>query len=127
VTLIGIVPTGLYSRLGSPWWPGIVALFAAMTAGFFLAPDALLFLVGVVLPFAGAGVFGYRRQSYWWAVASVVAAWLVYAIVTTVKDGWDIGPAEDLLATVFFAFFLVGATLLGGVVGKHVASRSTSQ
>ena len=127
MTRIGIVPTGLYKQLGQPWWVGIVALFAAVTAGFFLVSDALLLLVGLVVPLAGGAVFGYRQRSFWWAVVAVVAAWIVFAVVRTVRDGWDVGPAQDVIAAVFLATFLAGATMLGGALGKGLASPPTSR
>jgi hypothetical protein len=125
--VVSIVPTGLYTRPGEPWWSGIAGLFAVLLAGFYLAPDALLILVGIGLPLAGGAVFGYRGRSFWWAVVAAVAAWLVFAVISTLEDGWDIGPAEDVIAAVFFALFLAGATMLGGVLGKHLASRPRSR
>jgi fatty-acid desaturase len=104
----------------------MAALFAVLAVGFYLAPEALLILVGIGLPLAGGAVFGYRRHSFWWAVVAVVAAWLVAAVISTLTHGWDIGPAEDIVATVFFTLFLAGATMLGGLLGKHLASRPGS-
>lgn len=124
--MVNIVPTGLYGRLGRAWWPGIAGLFAVLVAGFFLAPDALLLLVGIGLPLAGGVLFGYRRHSFWWAVVAAEAAWLAFAVISTLRDGWDIGPAEDVIATVFFAVFLAGATMIGGAIGKHLATRPNS-
>jgi hypothetical protein len=105
---------------------GIAGLFAVLDVGFYFAPDALLILVGIGLPLAGGAVFGYQGHSFWWAVVAAVAAWLVFAVIRTLEDGWDIGPAEDVIATVFFTLFLAGATMLGGVLGKGLASRPGS-
>jgi hypothetical protein len=124
--VVSIVPTGLYTRLGEPWWLGIAGLFAVLVVAFSLAPDALLILVGIGLPLAGGAVFGYRGHSFWWAVVAAVAAWLVFAMISTLEGGWDTGPAEDAVATVFFALFLAGATMLGGVLGRQLASRPNS-
>jgi hypothetical protein len=118
--LIGIVLSGLYTRLGQPWSVGIGSLFAAALAAFLLLPPALLLLVGLAVPFVGGAVFGYRRRSFWWAVVAVVAAWFVSAALTAAVDGWDVGPAQDMLSAVFFGVYLAGATLLGGVVGKQL-------
>jgi hypothetical protein len=98
-----------------------------VVAGFFLVSDALLLLVGLVVPLAGGAVFGYRRRSFWWAVVAVVAGWIVFAVVSTVRDGWDVGPAQDLISAVFLAIFLAGATMLGGALGKGLASPPTSR
>lgn len=100
-----------------------MALFAVLIAGFLLLPDEVLLLVGLAVPLAGGAAFGYRRHSFWWAVVAVVAAWLVFVIVRTVRDGWDIAPAQDVIAAVFFAVFLAGATMLGGQLGKVLARR----
>jgi hypothetical protein len=105
---------------------GIAGLFAVLVVGFYLAPDALLILVGIGVPLAGGAAFGYRGRSFWWAVVAAVAAWLVFAVISTLEDGWDIGPAEDIVATVFFTLFLAGATMLGGVLGRQLASRPSS-
>jgi hypothetical protein len=78
------------------------------------------------VPLAGGAVFGYRGRSFWWAVVAVVAGWLVFAILTAVMDGWDVGPGQDVVATVFLSVYLAGATLLGGVLGKYLASRPKS-
>jgi hypothetical protein len=124
--VVSIVPTGLYTRLGEPWWLGIAGLFAVLVVAFSLAPDALRILVGIGLPLAGGAVFGCRGHSFWWAVVAAVAAWLVFAVIGTLVDGWDTGPAEDVVATVFFALFLAGATMLGGVLGRQLATRPNS-
>jgi hypothetical protein len=78
------------------------------------------------VPLAGGAVFGYRGRSFWWAVVAVVAGWLVFAVLTAVMDGWDVGPGQDVVATVFLSVYLAGATLLGGVLGKYLATRRTS-
>jgi hypothetical protein len=121
--VVSIVPTGLYTRLGEPWWAGVAILLIAAVAAFSFAPDALLLLVGIGLPLAGGALFGYRRHSFWWAVVAVLAAWVVGAVLSTLRDGWDTGPAEDVIAALFFAVFVAGATMLGGVFGKSLAER----
>jgi peptidoglycan/LPS O-acetylase OafA/YrhL len=78
------------------------------------------------VPLTGGAVFGYRRRSFWWAVVAVVAGWLVFAVLTVVMDGWDVGPGQDIVATVFLSVYLAGATLIGGVLGKYLASRPNS-
>ena len=113
-------------RLGRPWWPGIAALLAATAAAFFFVPDALLLLAGLAVPLGGGALFAYRRHSFWWAVVAVVAAWLLVAVVTTLRDGWDAGPAQDVFSAVFFSVFLAGATLVGGLLGKHLTSPPSS-
>jgi hypothetical protein len=105
---------------------GIAGLFAVLVGGFYFAPDALLILVGIGVPLVGGAVFGYQGHSFWWALVAVVAAWLVFAVISTLEDGWDTGPAEDVIATVFFTLFVAGATMLGGVLGQHLASRPRS-
>lgn len=122
MSLDGIGPAGLYTRLGQPWWLGVGVLLAAGLVGFFLVPDALLLLVGLGVPLGGGLLFGYRGRSFWWAVVAAVAAWLVYAVVRMISEGWDVGPVEDVVATVLFGLYLAGVTILGGLLGKRVAT-----
>jgi hypothetical protein len=104
-------------------------VFAVGLAGFFLLPDGLLLLGGIVIPVGGGALFGYRGyrgRSFWWAVVASAAAWLVFAVVITIRDGWDVGPVEDVAATVLFGAFLAGETMLGGLLGQRFARGGSS-
>lgn len=87
-----------------------------------MLPDALLLLAGIGVPLGGGALFGYLGRSFWWAVVAVVAGWLGYAVFITSSEGWDVGPVEDVAATALFAVYLAGATILGGLLGKGLAT-----
>jgi hypothetical protein len=124
VPINAIVPTGLYRRLGEPWWAGTTALAVISVASFLVVPDPVLLLAGAAVPLGGGAVFGYLDRSYWWAVVAVVAGWLVSAVVTTSQEGWDVGPVEDVFTVIFFGLFLAGETILGGLIGRRLAARA---
>ena len=48
-----------------------------------------------------------------WPLVAVVAAWFAFGVVSTVRDGWDIGPAQDVIAAIFLALVSPGDTVMG--------------
>lgn len=109
----------------SPWIP-VCVLFLAFAGSLFVLPEDLAVVMVNGVPLVGGAFFGYRGRSWRSAAVAILAAWLLFGVVTIVRDGWELGPAEDSAAGLLFGAYLAGLTYLGAWLGRRLADRQRS-